>query len=164
MIRKSRSNFLGSCLFIFGTGILFSSCDSHRIFEENKTIPSYNWDYNLPVVFTVPIEDSVKAYNMYINIRNEGNYRFSNLFLFVNTVLPQGQQLRDTVEITLAAPDGRWLGSGLGDIFSNRYLFRKNFRFPQKGQYRFELIQAMRVNPLQGIMDAGIRVEVYAEK
>jgi gliding motility-associated lipoprotein GldH len=96
---------------------------------------------------------------MYLNVRNAGYYRFSNLFLFVNTILPQGQTLRDTVEITLSAPDGKWLGNGLGDIYDNRYLFRENFKFPQAGSYRFELIQAMRVNPLQGIMDAGIRIE-----
>ena len=67
--------------------------------------------------------------------------------------------MRDTVEITLAAPDGKWLGEGLGDIYDNRYLFRKAFKFPKTGEYRIELIQAMRVNPLPGIMDAGIRIE-----
>ena len=96
---------------------------------------------------------------MYLNIRNAGFYGFSNLFLFVNTIIPGGETLRDTVEITLAAPDGKWLGEGLGDIYDNRYLFRKDFKFPKTGEYRIELIQAMRVNPLPGIMDAGIRIE-----
>jgi gliding motility-associated lipoprotein GldH len=144
---------------IAATILLLSSCDSNRVFEENKTIRDYNWDYNLPVTFTVDIVDTLSGHNMYLNVRNAGYYRFSNLFLFVNTILPQGQTLRDTVEITLSAPDGKWLGNGLGDIYDNRYLFRENFKFPQAGSYRFELIQAMRVNPLQGIMDAGIRIE-----
>lgn len=146
-------------LIIFLAAGMLVSCDKNRVFEQNKSISQYSWDYNVPLTFTVDITDTVSTNNMYINIRNDGTYRFSNLFLFVNTVLPQGQHLRDTVEITLASPDGQWLGKGLGDIYANRYLFRENFRFPQKGTYRFELIQAMRVNPLLGIMDAGIRIE-----
>ncbi len=143
--------------------VSFSSCDSHRVFEENKTIREYNWDYNLPLTFTVAITDTASSHDMYLNIRNAGYYGFSNLFLFVNTIIPGGETLRDTVEITLAAPDGRWLGDGLGDIYDNRYLFRKGFKFPKAGNYRFELIQAMRVNPLPGIMDAGIRIEKSAK-
>lgn len=155
--------FIRIPLFAFIASILFTSCDNHRVFEENKTIRDYNWDYNLPMTFTVDIADTLNRHNMYLNVRNAGYYRFSNLFLFVNTILPQGQTLRDTVEITLSAPDGKWLGNGLGDIYDNRYLFRENFKFPQAGSYRFELIQAMRVNPLQGIMDVGLRVEKSAK-
>ena len=59
----------------------------------------------------------------------------------------------------MSAPDGRWLGDGLGDIFDNRILFKEGVKFPQAGEYRFELFQAMRINPLPGIMDAGIRIE-----
>lgn len=143
----------------FFVAAFFSSCQPGRVFEENKTIREYNWDYNLPVAFSVAIADTVSQHNMYINVRNAGFYKFSNLFLFVNTVLPDGETLRDTVEITLASPDGKWLGDGLGDIYDNRYLFRKRFKFPKAGEYRFELIQAMRINPLPGIMDAGIRIE-----
>ena len=40
-----------------------------------------------------------------------------------------------------------------------RVLFKKGVTFRQPGEYRFELIQAMRIDPLPGIMDAGIRIE-----
>ncbi len=55
--------------------------------------------------------------------------------------------------------NGKWLGEGLGDIWDNRVLFKKNVSFPQKGEYRFEFTQAMRLNPLPGVMDVGIRIE-----
>ncbi len=155
---KNRNNFFGIAVIIFSAFCL-ASCNANRVFEENQTIRDYNWDYNLPISFTIDIADTVSEHNMYINIRNAGFYGFSNLFLFVNTIIPGGETLRDTVEITLAAPDGKWLGDGLGDIYDNRYLFRKQFKFPKAGEYRIELIQAMRVNPLPGIMDAGVRIE-----
>lgn len=113
--------------------------------------------------FEVPISDTSSACNMYFNIRNASGYSFSNLFLFVTVHSPKGMQERDTVEIILADERGKWLGEGLGDIWDNRILFKKNFRFAEPGTYIFEMEQAMRVNPLGYIMDAGIRIE-YADK
>jgi gliding motility-associated lipoprotein GldH len=142
------------------TGILFfSACDSSRVFEDNIEIPDHEWFMDKPAVMTATISDTSQRYNVYINVRNAGYYSFSNLYLFVNTRFPDGQIQRDTVECILATPSGKWLGEGLGDIWDNRILFKKNVWFRQPGEYRFELIQAMRTNPLPGIMDAGIRIE-----
>jgi gliding motility-associated lipoprotein GldH len=135
------------------------SCDSSRVFDENKKIHKSNWDVKQSLIFQVTIDDTITPHNVYLNVRNAGVYPFSNLFLFINTTMPQGQLIRDTIEVMLQSPDGKWLGDGLGDIWDNRILFKPNVRFPQKGEYRFELFQAMRVNPLPGIMDAGIRIE-----
>lgn len=146
--------------FLILISVLFTACDSARYFEENKKVDKMEWDKDVPLTFLVDIKDTSQAYNVFVNVRNAGGYRFSNLYLFVNTIFPGGQIQRDTLECTLASPEGRWLGDGLGDIWDNRILFKENVGFPQPGEYRFELIQAMRVNPLPGIMDAGIRIEV----
>jgi len=146
-------------ILIFCLILLIAACDSNRYFEENQTIKDHDWYIESPLVFLVPVTDTASAYNVYINVRNAGYYRYSNLYLFVNTTLPGGQLQRDTLECLLAAPDGKWLGDGLGDIWDNRIMFKRNVGFPEPGEYKFELIQAMRVNPLSGIMDAGIRIE-----
>lgn len=137
----------------------FSACDSRRLYEQNKEIDNHSWYANKPLQFQAQIPDSVQGFNVYINLRNASHYPFSNIFLFLNTTFPDGQIDRDTVEIMLASPEGKWLGDGLGDIWDNRVLFKRNVRFPMKGEYRFEFIQAMRLDPLPGIMDAGIRIE-----
>ncbi len=139
--------------------LTLQACDSNRYFEENRELKDHEWFANQPVIFTVDISDTVQTYNVYINVRNAGYYRFSNLFLFINTHLPLGQLQRDTLECILATPDGKWTGDGLGDIWDNRIPFKMNVRFPEPGEYKFEFIQAMRVDPLEGIMDAGIRIE-----
>ena len=146
-------------IFLICSTSFLTGCDPRRVYEKNEKIPDYNWDQNKVLSFLVDIQDTVSLHTIYLNVRNAGNYRFSNLFLFINTRLPQGQLQRDTAECILATPEGQWLGDGLGDIWDNRVLFKEHVRFPQAGEYRFDLIQAMRVNPLQGIMDAGIRIE-----
>jgi gliding motility-associated lipoprotein GldH len=144
---------------LIGVMLIVSSCDDTRFFEENKKIENGEWDQNNALSFLVNINDTVQPYNVYINLRNSGTYRYSNLYLFVNSHLPGGQIQRDTLECTLAAPDGKWLGVGLGDIKDNRILFKSGVVFPRTGEYRFEIIQAMRISPLPGIMDAGLRIE-----
>jgi len=146
-------------LLMLITSMLLTSCDNIRYFEENKKIENGEWDQDQKLSFLVNIDDTLQPYNVYINVRNAGTYRYSNLYLFVNSHLPGGQIQRDTLECLLAAPDGKWLGEGLGDIKDNRILFKNGVVFPQKGEYRFEIIQAMRISPLPGIMDAGIRLE-----
>jgi gliding motility-associated lipoprotein GldH len=146
-------------LSVIIAAVFLQSCDSSRVFEENEEIPKSLWSAKQSLVFQTNIEDTVSAHNVYLNIRNAGVYPFSNIFLFINTTLPGGQLDRDTVEIMLATPDGKWLGNGLGDIWDNQVLFKQQVRFPRAGEYRFEIIQAMRLDPLPGIMDAGIRIE-----
>jgi gliding motility-associated lipoprotein GldH len=148
---------------LFLSLLLLASCDKSRVYEKNIKIPDYKWDMNNVLKFDVPINDTVRSYNMYFNIRNASGYSFSNLFLFFTVHSPSGTQERDTVEIKLADETGKWLGEGLGDIWDNRVLFKKDIRFPMSGTYIFEMEQAMRQNPLLYIMDAGIRIE-YTEE
>jgi gliding motility-associated lipoprotein GldH len=151
-------------LLIIGAGIIaFSSCDSLRIFEENKKIPDGIWDNKNNVSFTIHVSDTITPTNVYVNVRHRGDYAFSNLFLFITSVMPNGQTFRDTAECILADHTGNWKGDGLGDIKSNRLLFKKNVRFPVTGTYRFDFEQAMRTNPLPGILDVGMRVEKAGE-
>lgn len=146
-------------IYLFAVLFILTGCDSNRLFEENLAVKDHEWYVESSLEFLVPVTDTASLYNVFVNVRNAGYYRYSNLYLFINTTLPGGQLQRDTLECILAAPDGRWLGDGLGDIWDNRVLFKRNVKFPVEGEYKFELIQAMRVNPLPGIMDAGIRIE-----
>jgi gliding motility-associated lipoprotein GldH len=147
-----------SCCFLL-LSVMLISCDPNRIYDEYKTVPDGRWDKNNPVVFNFNITDTTSRYNMYINLRHGGQYQFSNLFLFVTTTLPDGKMARDTVELILADRDGRWRGSGLGDIWDHNFPFNENFRFPRNGEYKITLIQAMRIDVLPAIMDVGLRIE-----
>ncbi len=136
-----------------------TSCDSRRVFEENKAITEGKWKAKEKISFTVAIMDTSLAYNIYLNIRNVKDYPYSNLFLFLDTKFPDGRISRDTLECLLADYDGRWLGSGAGSVKFNQFLLQKSVYFHQKGIYLFKLEQAMRVNELIGIQDIGLRIE-----
>lgn len=144
-------------LFLLPT--LLSACDSKRIFEQNKEISGGAWNTASKLSFEVTLTDTVTPANVYINVRNGSDYPYSNLYLFVNTRYPNGAVSRDTVNCQLQNEKGEWMGDGLGDLWDNRILFKPNVVFKQSGKYIFELEQAMRIDKLPMIVDAGIRIE-----
>jgi len=139
--------------------LLLCSCDPKRLFEENRVVDKGIWSSTEKQIFEVTIPDTTLRYNVYLNIRNAMEYPYSNLYIFMQTVFPDGRIARDTIECALADYDGRWLGSGMGSVKYNRFLLQNGVSFRQKGTYRFELEQAMRVNELKGIRDIGLRIE-----
>ncbi len=149
--------FTTCILFVF---VLFS-CDPNRVFDKNVKIDNGIWNKNNKLFFSVKIDDTVSLYNFYINIRNDGTYPNSNIFIFVKIIFPNGKFLRDTVECFLSDPSGKWLGHGFGDIWDNQILYKKGVMFPVKGEYYFEFEQGMRAKDgkLQGVRDIGLRIE-----
>ncbi len=135
------------------------SCDSKRVFEEHIPLEKGVWNVKNELKFSVAISDLLSRYNVYLNVRNGPEYPYSNIFMFMNTVFPDGHIARDTIELTLADYDGRWLGSGMGSVKFSRFLFQKNVQFKQAGTYHFSFEQAMRVHELNGIHDIGLRIE-----
>lgn len=139
--------------------VILSSCDPDRIYENNIRVPQNGWSVSENVSFEVPITDSVALSNFYINLRHTEDYKFSNLYLFIDTYVPQGQHARDTIELILADKTGKWYGEGFGKIKEYQVLIRQGVVFPVTGLYNISIQHGMRESDLQGIEDVGIRFE-----
>lgn len=139
---------------------IFCSCgDKNVIFDESVIIPESFWNNEESPYFDVMIDDTVSNYAFYFNVRHLENYRYSNLYVFLHTTFPNGNRTNDTIECILAYPDGRWIGKGSGSMRNSQILLNNNLRFPLKGNYHFEIEQAMREPVLKGIIDIGLRFE-----
>ena len=145
------------------TALTLVGCQS-VMYQNSEQLPNKNWEANRNISFDVEVNDTMKAYDFYIDLRNESSYAYANIFMFVNTTFPSGKTARDTVECILADKSGRWLGSGLGDILDNHILFKENVRFPDTGLYSFEFEQGMREDALAGVTDLGISIESHRKK
>jgi gliding motility-associated lipoprotein GldH len=154
-MNKNKLNFILICFFIF----LLVACDPLRVFDQSKSIDDKGWDLKNPVVLETEIKDTVSLHNFYINIRNTSDYAYSNIYLFIKTIFPNGKVARDTIQGILADKEGRWLGKGIGKIRDNQILIRKDIRFPYQGKYIFEIEHGMRKRKLVGIIDVGLRIE-----
>lgn len=146
-------------LILLFAGMIFMSCDSNRVYEENVAINNNEWDIKQVVKLETQITDNLSKNDIYINVRNGGNYNYSNLFLFITTTMPTGKKITDTLECVLANENGKWLGKGTGHIIDNRIPFKRNIVFPDTGKYIFEIEQAMRMEKLPEVYDIGLRIE-----
>jgi gliding motility-associated lipoprotein GldH len=154
-MNKIRSQII---LAIF-TLTIFTACDKNLIFEKYQTIPGNGWHQDSLAAFTIPIADTLQNYNLYINVRNDIDYNYSNLWLFVELIQPGEIGITDTLEILLADPSGRWLGEGFGGIKTRQVRYKGGVYFPVSGEYKINIQQGMRDELLEGITDVGFRIE-----
>lgn len=152
------SNFVMSILGLILSGMLLVSCDSTVIFEENRPIAGSVWKATEPAHFEFEITDTITLHNFYVNLRNGENYPYSNIYFFIDMEFPNGKKAIDTVECFVADKTGKWLGTGVGDIHDNRFLYQHGKQFPMAGLYKIDIRQGMRTDQLEGIYDVGFRL------
>jgi gliding motility-associated lipoprotein GldH len=140
--------------------ITILSCNRGGVFGEYKTIPKSVWNRDSLVVFQIPVTDTIQRHNLFLNVRNDIEYKYSNLWLFVEIIQPgDSTALIDTFEFTLADQTGKWLGHGFGGVKTNEMLFKRNVYFPVPGNYGLQIQHGMRGKLLEGITEIGYRLE-----
>jgi gliding motility-associated lipoprotein GldH len=145
-------------IFLVGFAIWLQACNYNSLYDENISIEEKGWYKDDLATFEVAVTDTLQSYNFYINIRNTVDYRYSNLYIFMNTKFPNNNVSRDTLEFILADIEGKWLGKGWGAVKENAVLISAGMRFPLKGYYEFKIQHAMRQDTLKGIKNMGIRI------
>lgn len=154
-----------SSIFFVLVLILVVSCDKKRVFDQYKSVGN-SWHKDSVVTFDLPQLDSKKFYNLYVNVRDNDDYPFNNLFLIVSLEQPNHKIKVDTLEYQMTNPDGTLLGDGFSDIKENKLFYKGKEQFTQKGVYKLHIRHANRqtgkiegVNSLDGISDVGFRIE-----
>lgn len=145
---------------------MFASCDSKGTFDEYRNLENNVWNLEEPVTFEFQITDTIQKNHLYINVRNNEEYGYSNLFLITHLNFPNGKKVVDTLEYAMTDNKGRFLGSGVSEIKDNKLFYKENLNFPFSGEYKLTIQQAMRNNgsvegiqSLEGITDVGFRIE-----
>ncbi|MFD2551613.1 gliding motility lipoprotein GldH [Bizionia sediminis] len=159
MTRNKFLSFVAICLFTL------LGCDSKQVLDTYKTLPN-QWHKDSVVKINFKAPDSVNPYNLFVNVRNNHEYPFNNLFLIVKMNFPNGKIVADTLEYKMAKPDGTLLGTGFSDIKENKLWYKENVIFNESGTYQVSIQQAMRQNGeenglvnLKGVTDVGFRIE-----
>ena len=141
-------------------GLLFlTSCNindnsSYKVFEEDC------WHADSIITLNHNVVDTITKQNLYLKIRHTTDFEYQNIFLFVDF-----QEKRDTIEITLSEKNGKWLGSGFGDIKEVEYCFAKETIFNSKKTSKVTVEQAMRygdqpvITNLKEIIALGINIK-----
>ncbi|MDO4230084.1 MAG: gliding motility lipoprotein GldH [Capnocytophaga sp.] len=155
---KKFLNLFSICIFLVG-------CGADAQYSEYISLPN-GWDKNQPIIFQIEQTDTITKRNMFIMIRNNEAYEFSNLFLITRIEQPDNKVIVDTLEYEMATPEGKWLGYGYSAVKENKLWYKENFTFPTAGKYTIKIEQAMRkigenegIERLSGITEVGLQIE-----
>ena len=146
-------------IFVFLSLLLLVCCNtitesSYSVFEEDS------WHADSIITLSHSVVDTIKKQNLYLKIRHTTDFEYQNIFLFVDF-----QEKRDTIEVTLSEKNGKWLGSGFGDVKEVEYCFAKEIIFNSKKNGNVTVEQAMRygdqpvITNLKGIIALGINIK-----
>jgi gliding motility-associated lipoprotein GldH len=156
-IHKIKYGLLGYLLFFL------TACSSDEIFSEFYSFSDSQWSRNEKARFEIEVDNSTVHYDVWLEIRNNNNYLFRNLWLFVDIETPDGQQRTDTVNVELADVYGKWHGRGISH-HSYSFLFESAIKYPVPGIYVYSIRQGMRTELLEGISDVGLTVTNHLKK
>lgn len=156
MIFSKGIRYIICSLFLQG---MLQGCQQPALLDSNAAIDDRGWSYEMTPEFDLQVEDTTAAYSLSLNLRHTGDYKYSNLFLLIHVIGPGQDTVTNRFEFLLAAPDGRWLGDGSGNLYSYNIPFSDSTRFHKAGRYRFLLEQNMRDPVLKAIEDVGLRIE-----
>ncbi len=144
--------------------ILITSCDSTAFFREYNSF-SKGWSSSEAVSFSIS-QIPKTPLNIYVQIRNDNDYPYSNLFLIAELRDSVQRIFRDTLEYAMADPQGKWLGKGFLDVKESKLWWKEGWIPEHEGPYYVDLFQRVRnngdvegVHLLEGILNVGIAVE-----
>jgi gliding motility-associated lipoprotein GldH len=149
---------------------LIISCEFNTPFSKNKSLSGV-WNKEEYIDFDLPQLDRLKTYNLFVNLRNTNDYKYSNIFLIVAMNFPHGKIVTDTLEYKMANSDGTWLGNGISSIKDNKLWYKEQVSFQEEGIYTVSIRHAVRnngtvegVTNLEGITDIGFSVEEITQQ
>lgn len=92
-------------------------------------------------------------------LRHSEKYSFNNLYVNLHIKAPgQDTAVKIQRDLTLATNEKGWLGSGMDDIYEHRVELAASERL-KAGSYTFTIEQIMREDPLENVLNVGLRLE-----
>ncbi len=145
--------------------MLVASCDQNRVFDQYHKLDG-SWAKNDTIQFSFEQKDTINPYNLFLNIRNNNEYPFNNLFVIVRLTNPENETKVDTLEYQMTNPDGSLLGEGFSDVKESKLWYQENFTFKKSGKYNIDIIHALReanqingIERVNGVTEVGFRIE-----
>ena len=146
------------CILFIVTIFLFAGCDTIDVYEKTASLPKHEWSSKDTLTFNFKATDSLAYYNIYLVLRHTEAYHFNNIWFNFSSTSPNKKIQTQRMNVILANGNG-WLGTAMDDIIEQRMLLLKQPVRLAPGDYTFTLQQIMREDPLQNILNAGVRVE-----
>lgn len=161
-MRNARFHLYLGLFLLLNTGNF--SCTPLNLYERTVAIPAHRWESSFTPQFTFLIKDTTARYDLSITLRHRDLYHFNNIWLEITLFSPDGKQYNFKTEKQLGTNQSGWLGTGMDDIYEHRISLQKELlenavSLRKQGKYIVVIKQIMREDPLEQVMNVGLRIE-----
>ncbi|MEO7982775.1 MAG: gliding motility lipoprotein GldH [Bacteroidota bacterium] len=150
-------------LIAYSLQLIATSCTTIDLYEKTANIPGHSWKSSFQPSFTFTIKDTTTPYRLFLIIRHNDKYSFNNIYINLHTRQPGGDTTQTArFDCRLGTDNEGWLGSGMDDIYEHMIPLTPagdQFYFKKAGDYTFSLEQIMREDPLNNVLNVGLRIE-----
>ena len=151
-------------LFFVLMFFLFESCSNSNLIKPYEF--SNGWKNNEIAKFDFKVKDSESRHNLFLILRHNKNYAFSNIFMVTQLYLGDDLKHSDTLEYKLSSTSGKWLGNKKLSVVEHVLPFKENFELLKDSLYTLSVRNSMRlineISPIQNlenVLDLGMLIE-----
>jgi len=165
MENQIKKGLMHKALFVLCSVLLILiniSCEKQEIYYHFHEFKNAEWQQKDTLVFDIDstLFDLNKPYNLSIEVSNNVNYPYQNIWFFMQSNIDADSIYTDaSKEFQLADEFGKWNGSGFGSIYQSSLPFGK-ITFKERRNHRIKLEHGMRDEPLKGIEKVGIKISL----
>ncbi len=165
-MKKFVKNRIKEFVILLVISLSFTKCEQEKGYSAYQSIGEEGLGTS-PIIFEIPenVLDTLRK-NIFLRLRNNNNYQYSNIFLIVSLTAGEEQITNDTLEYLMASPEGKWLGKGFLEVKESKLWWKESVIFPEERPVKINISQAVRnnnvksgVENLKGIVSVGISIE-----
>lgn len=152
---RIHGNILKNPLIVFLLS-LCSACTPETVFEKYRELPAETWNRYHAIEFITHIPDS-GLYRVQLRLRHTTDYGMTDLWCLISARSILQTEFRDTLDMKIAEPEGRWIGKGEYMKTVEQDIGTKPVFLPP-GRIVFRIRQGMPAENLKGIKNIGLRI------
>lgn len=160
LLKIKKINFYFSLfLFLVSCALYLNSCQTIDLYEKVVGLPDQEWKSSFKPQFNFIIKDTQSRYDVYVLLRHNEKYEFNNIWISLTYQLKGQPAVTGQYELPLANNDG-WMGTAMDDLYEHRIRITPPEGIALKaGEYIFTIGQIMRNDPLENVLNVGLRIE-----
>ena len=135
------------------------NCTGRAIYDNHCEIGSHGWESYDKQAFLIDVPRT-GVYDVDMFLMHDNDYRYRNVWLFIEYLSSGDTLVTDTVNCLLADTYGRWYGGGWGAYYQYEQRLKEAVRL-DSGRYEVYIAQGMRERNLKGIAAVGLRVTLH---
>ena len=150
------SRFLNIVLLSFFV-VLSTGCGEKPIFAEKIDLGG-NWSYNDRLSFPIEIDQLDLTYDLVLSLTYGQEFGYQNIYVKIITQYPNGKKDEDILSLNLTNGQGIFLGDCNSSTCEIDLLLQEKFKFNQEGKYVITILQNGRVENLENVFAAELKL------